>query len=61
VLKEIKTGSFETVLGPIRLDKQILDGATFMIGQWQNGVFQGIAPMDKPGVKAAILPKAAWK
>jgi len=61
VLKEIKTGSFDTVLGPIRLDKQILDGATFMIGQWQNGVFQGIAPLDKPGVKPALIPKPAWK
>ena len=61
VLKEIKTGSFETVLGPIRLDKQVLDGATFMIGQWQNGVFQGIAPTDKPGAKPAVIPKLAWK
>ena len=61
VLKDIKTGSFETVLGTIRLDKQILDGATFMIGQWQNGVFQGIAPTDKPGAKAPLIPKPAWK
>ena len=61
VLKDIKTGSFETVLGTIRLDKQILDGATFMIGQWQNGVFQGIAPVDKPGAKVAVIPKPAWK
>jgi branched-chain amino acid transport system substrate-binding protein len=61
VLKEIKTGGFDTVLGTIRLDKQILDGATFMIGQWQNGVFQGIAPEDKPGVKPPVIPKPAWK
>ena len=61
VLKEIKTGSFETVLGSIRLDKQILDGATFMIGQWQNGVFQGIAPEAKQGAKPAVIPKPAWK
>ena len=61
VLKEIKSGSFDTVLGTIRLDKQILDGATFMIGQWQNGVFQGIAPTDKPGAKPALIPKPAWK
>jgi branched-chain amino acid transport system substrate-binding protein len=60
VLKDIKTGSFDTVLGTIRLDQQILDGATFMIGQWQNGVFQGIAPEGKPGVKPPVIPKPAW-
>jgi branched-chain amino acid transport system substrate-binding protein len=61
VLKEIKTGNFDTVLGEIRLDKQILGGATFMVGQWQNGVFQGIAPEDKPGVKPPVIPKPAWQ
>jgi len=61
VLKEIKSGSFDTLLGPLRLDKQVLDGATFMIGQWQNGVFQGIAPAGKPGVKQPLIPKPAWK
>jgi branched-chain amino acid transport system substrate-binding protein len=61
VLKEIKTGSFDTVLGPLKLDNPILNGATFTIGQWQNGVFQGVAPMGKAGAKPAVMPKPAWQ
>lgn len=61
VLKELKAGSFDTILGSIRLDKQIVNGLTFRTGQWQNGVYQGIAPSDKPGVKPPVIPKPAWK
>jgi len=61
VLKEIKSGSFDTVLGTIRLNNQVLDGATFMVGQWQNGVFQGVAPNDMAGVKPPVIPKPAWQ
>lgn len=61
VLKELKTGSFDTILGPVRLDKQVINGLSFMIGQWQGGIYQGIAPANKPGAKAPEIPKPAWK
>ncbi|NRF67714.1 amino acid ABC transporter substrate-binding protein [Aquincola sp. S2] len=61
VLKDIRSGSFDTVLGTIRLGNPVLNGATFMIGQWQNGVFQGIAPESKPGAKPPLIPKPAWQ
>jgi branched-chain amino acid transport system substrate-binding protein len=61
VLKDIKSGSFDTVLGTIRLGNPVLNGATFMIGQWQNGVFQGIAPESKPGAKPPVIPKQGWQ
>jgi branched-chain amino acid transport system substrate-binding protein len=61
IIREIKANTFETLLGPIKFDNQILNSGIFMIGQWQGGVFQGIAPADKPGAKAPIIPKPAWK
>lgn len=61
IVKDIKANSFETVLGPIKFDNQILTSGIFLVGQWQGGVFQGIAPSDKAGAKAALIPKPAWK
>lgn len=59
IIAEIKNGTFDTVLGPIKLDNQVLSGI-FLVGQWQGGVFQGIAP-DLKGAKPAVIPKPAWK
>lgn len=59
ILKELKTGTFDTILGPIKLENQQLKGL-FTVGQWQGGVFQGVAPADHPGAKPPIIPKPAW-
>lgn len=60
ILKEIKAGSFDTVLGPIRFENQQLSGI-FLVGQWQNGVFQGVGPSAVKGAKPAVIPKPEWK
>jgi branched-chain amino acid transport system substrate-binding protein len=60
ILTELKAGSFETVLGPIKFNNQVLNGI-FHVGQWQNGVFQGVGPSNLKGAKAAIIPKPNWK
>ena len=60
ILREIKAGSFETVLGPIKFENQQLSGI-FLVGQWQNGVFQGVGPSAIKGAKPAVIPKPAWK
>jgi branched-chain amino acid transport system substrate-binding protein len=60
ILTELKAGSFETVLGPIKFNNQVLNGI-FHVGQWQNGVFQGVGPGNLKGAKAAIIPKPNWK
>lgn len=60
VTEELSTGSFETILGTIQLqDNQYRD--LWYLGQWQNGQFVAVAPIDKPGAAEAVVPKPAWK
>ena len=61
IVKEIKTGTFDTVLGPVKFENQILTSGIFLVGQWQGGVFQGIAPAGMAGAKTAVVPKPTWK
>ncbi len=58
--QELRNGSFDTILGPVKFENQIF-GRIFMVGQWQDGVFQGVAPADRPGAKPAFRAKPAWK
>jgi branched-chain amino acid transport system substrate-binding protein len=59
VSKELATGTFDTILGSLKLeDNQLKD--LWYIGQWQGGQFVGIAPTDKPGAAAAVIPKPDW-
>lgn len=60
ITKELQTGTFDTVLGPVKLENNQLKGL-FVVGQWQNGVFQGIGPKTREGAQPAIIPKPAWK
>jgi branched-chain amino acid transport system substrate-binding protein len=59
VIKEINTGSFETIIGKVKLE----DGQNrniWSVGQWQGADFFGIAPVSKQGAKPAIA-KPAWQ
>jgi branched-chain amino acid transport system substrate-binding protein len=59
VIKEINTGSFETIIGKVKLE----DGQNrniWSVGQWQGADFFGIAPVSKQGAKSAIA-KPAWQ
>lgn len=60
VTQEIKTGTFETILGPVKLENQMFNNL-WWVGQWQNGEFYGVAPSNKKGAKPALLPKPAWR
>jgi branched-chain amino acid transport system substrate-binding protein len=60
VIDQIKKGSFETVNGTMKFtDQQWKD--LWLVGQWQNGEFHGVAPANKAGAKKVLLPKPAWK
>ena len=59
IIKEINTGSFETIIGKVKLE----DGQNrniWSVGQWQGADFFGIAPVNKQGAKPAIA-KPAWQ
>lgn len=60
IIKELQTGTFDTVLGKLKLvDNQVKDNF-WLIGQWQDGFFVGVAP-ERPGVGTVAVPKAPWK
>jgi branched-chain amino acid transport system substrate-binding protein len=57
IIKELQSGTFDTVLGKIKLQNNMPKDAFPLIGQWQNGFFAGVAPKGAP----LVLPKPAWK
>jgi branched-chain amino acid transport system substrate-binding protein len=59
VIKELQTGTFETILGQVKLENNLYK-ENWWVGQWQNGEFHGIAPAALPGAQQIMFPKPAW-
>ena len=59
IIKEINTGTFDTIVGKVQLKDNLYKGI-WAVGQWQGNDFYGIAP-KQDGVRAAIVPKPAWQ
>jgi branched-chain amino acid transport system substrate-binding protein len=59
VAEELSSGTFETVLGEVKLEDNQLRTLWFG-GQWQDGNFVAVAPSDREGAVAPRLPKAPW-
>lgn len=60
VAKEIETGSFDTVVGPVKLQNRMwVEEAS--VGQWQGDALEPIQPANLVGAKPIIFPKPAWK
>jgi branched-chain amino acid transport system substrate-binding protein len=60
VIKEIQTGSFDTIVGKVKLQDNLrVDG--WQVGQWQGGEYYGLAPAQLPGARQVLFPKPAWK
>jgi branched-chain amino acid transport system substrate-binding protein len=57
IIKDIQSGTFDTVLGKVKLEDNQRRG--WWVGQWQNGSYYGLAPTSFPGAKPAVL-KPAW-
>jgi branched-chain amino acid transport system substrate-binding protein len=60
VIKDLQTGTFETIAGDIKLVNN-LPPKLWQVGQWQDGRFTAVAPVDRPGAKPVLLPKPAWQ
>jgi branched-chain amino acid transport system substrate-binding protein len=60
IIKELQSGTFDTVLGKIKLENNMPKDAFWLIGQWQNGFFTGVAP-QRAGASPLVIPKPAWK
>jgi branched-chain amino acid transport system substrate-binding protein len=60
VIKELQSGTFDTVIGKIKLENNMPKNAFWEIGQWQDGFFVGVGP-QRQGAVAVVIPKPAWK
>ncbi|WP_315776997.1 MULTISPECIES: amino acid ABC transporter substrate-binding protein [unclassified Bradyrhizobium] len=60
VAKEIREGTFDTIIGKVKLKDGLLQ-EVWGVGQWQNGEFYALAPASLPGARAAVVPKPEWK
>jgi branched-chain amino acid transport system substrate-binding protein len=60
VAKQIREGTFETIIGKVKLKDGLLQ-EVWSVGQWQNGEFYGLAPTSLAGARAAVVPKPEWK
>jgi len=58
-IKELQTATFQTILGPIKLDNNFYT-ESWWVGQWQNGEYYGIGPTTLPGAHAVMFPKPVW-
>ena len=59
VVNALAAGTFDTVSGPLSFDNHILRNG-WQVGQWQGGVFRGVAPTRQPGA-APVIQKPSWK
>jgi branched-chain amino acid transport system substrate-binding protein len=55
----IASGTFPTVIGPVRYENQINVQSPGEVGQWQNGAFEIVAAKEKRTAKP-IYPKPPW-
>mgnify|MGYP003575352945 FL=1 len=60
IIKELQTGTFDTVLGKVKLVDNMMRDNFWLIGQWQDGFFVGVAP-QRAGVGTPVGPKPGWK
>ncbi len=56
----LREATFETVLGPISFDENNSNAAFWTVGQWQGGVFRGVASRGRDGAVPVIL-KDGWE
>ncbi len=58
VIAYLKNNEFKTVMGPIKFDNQN-SNRYWTVGQWQDGVFRGVASSNMPGA-APVREKKGW-
>lgn len=60
VTAHLKANTYETILGPIRFDENNSNADFWTVGQWQGGVFKGVASRGRDGTVSVNL-KDGWK
>ncbi|MEQ9037566.1 MAG: amino acid ABC transporter substrate-binding protein [Silicimonas sp.] len=60
VAEYLANNSFETVIGHVEWDENNSNAKYWTVGQWQGGVFKGVASTGREGAVAA-MPKTGWE
>ncbi len=60
VAEYIANNSFETIIGPVEWDENNSNAKYWTVGQWQGGVFKGVASTGRDGAVEA-MPKSGWE
>ncbi len=60
VAQYIKDNAFETVIGTLDYDENNNNPAFWTVGQWQGGVFKGVASTGREGAVDVVV-KPAWQ
>lgn len=59
VTEHLREASFDTILGPISFNENNFNEAFWTVGQWQDGVFHGVASRGREGA-AEVRLKEGW-
>ena len=60
VAEYIGNNGFDTVIGRVEWDENNSNAKYWTVGQWQGGVFKGVASTGREGAVAA-MPKTGWE
>ena len=60
VNQELKTGTFETIVGTRKLENQQIK-SLYLVAQWQDGEFNAVWPQNLPGTTAYRTNKPEWQ
>ncbi len=59
VVEHVKASTFDTVLGDMNFNANNANERFWTVGQWQNGVYQGVAETGRDGAKP-VMVKQGW-
>lgn len=59
IIDHIKNTSFETVIGTMKFDEHNNNPSFWTVGQWQGGVFRGVASTGREGA-VEVQKKGGW-
>ncbi|MBS3965656.1 MAG: amino acid ABC transporter substrate-binding protein [Truepera sp.] len=60
IIKHLGANRFDTIIGGLEFDENNIRKGGWFVGQWQDGDFFGIAPIQ-PGARRPLIPKPAWR
>jgi branched-chain amino acid transport system substrate-binding protein len=60
IIEHIKANAFDTVIGTLDFDENNNNPSFWTVGQWQDGVFKGVASTGREGAVDVIV-KGPWK